>query len=131
MAVRITRASAVGRRCRISVGSGDAGRADRSKWSFDFSVTTGLNNTNKTLADFDFKAYVDIDKTDAVNYIEFDMTKLGAGNTPWILKGSSPATGFADEDGTNANLSQNSVNFGFNFIRSLIDNDPNTAAIEQ
>gem|GEM_PF-3499801 len=114
------------------VGSGASDRPDRAKWSFDFAVTTGLNGTTKTLGDFTFKAYVDIDKSPVANYVELDLTKIADGITPWILKGSNPVAGFGDDDGsTNPNISQNSANLGFSFLRSLIDNDASQPGVQE
>ena len=52
-----------------------------------------------------------------------NMAHLGPGNTPWILAGSSTPVGFADEDGSNPQVSQNSVNLGFGFLRAIFGED--------
>ena len=124
---------------KVGAGAQD-GNANRAKWSFDFAVATGLNkqNADKTVNDYKFKAFVDIDPTEKTSYLVFEMQKGTAPNlatTPWVLvksDGTLDATaGFSDDDGAaNAKISQNSVNFGFGFIRDKIDGDPNTAGIQ-
>jgi hypothetical protein len=49
----------------------------------------------------------------------FDLNHLGPGNTPW----GAPGAGFGDEDGTNPQLSQNSVNLGFGFMTAIFGAD--------
>jgi hypothetical protein len=115
----------------VDAGS-DPSAANRAAWNFDFSVATGINGNGKALSDYTFKAFVDVDKSDAVNYVEFDLQNgLGSGNTPWLrIDGGVLAGGFADEDGTNPHFSQNSVNIGFSFLNGLIDNDPTAAGVQ-
>jgi hypothetical protein len=98
----------------------DVGSANpnRAAWNFDFSVNTGLDGSTKTLDNFNFR--IIITSGDGEQGV-FDLQHLGAGNTPWL---NSPATGgFADEDGSNPQLSQNSVNFGFNFLKAIFGTD--------
>jgi hypothetical protein len=88
----------------------------RAAWNFDFSVNTGLNGSSDTLDDFDFR--IIITSGDGEKGV-FDLQHLGPGNTPWgTLSG-----GFADEDGSNPQLSQNSVNLGFNFFQPIFGTD--------
>ncbi|MCA1868907.1 DUF4214 domain-containing protein [Agrobacterium genomosp. 3] len=129
----------------VAAGNAPAGPSwgPPAKWSFDFSVATGLNEQNKakTLNDYTFKALVDIDRTDGVKYLTFEMQKGTASSpavTPWVLvkeDGTLDMAGFADEElnaGTaNAKISQNSVNFGFNFLETAIDGNPQTPEIDQ
>ena len=90
----------------------------RAAWNFDFSVNTGLDGSTKTLADFDFR--IMITSGDGEKGV-FDLQHLGSGNTPWV---NTPATGgFADEDGSNPQLSQNSVNLGFGFLQAIFGAD--------
>ena len=123
------------------VGAGaQAGNDARAIWSFDFSVATGLNtqSASKTLADYKFKAFVDIDPSAATKYLVFEMQNKGPGDTPWALVDTNGtiitderAGGFSDDDTqANAKLSQNSVNFGFGFIKNAIDADPNTDGMQ-
>jgi hypothetical protein len=89
---------------------------NRAAWNFDFSVNTGLDGSTKTLDNFDFR--ITITSGDGEQGV-FDMNHLGPGNTPWgTLSG-----GFADEDGSNPQLSQNSVNLGFNFLKAIFGTD--------
>ena len=87
----------------------------RAAWNFDFSVNTGANNT---LDNFDFRITI---KSGDGEVGTFDLQHLGPGNTPWV--NASLTGGFADEDGTNSHLSQNSVNLGFNFFSSIFGAD--------
>jgi len=89
---------------------------NRAAWNFDFSVNTGLNGSTHTLDDFDFR--ITITSGDGEKGV-FDLQHLGPGNTPW----GTPAGGFADEDGSNPQLSQNSVNLGFNFLKAIFGAD--------
>lgn len=96
-------------------GVGSANPA-RAAWNFDFSVNTGLDGSAKTLDNFDFRIIVASGDGETGT---FDLNHLGPGNTPW----GTPAGGFADEDGSNPQLSQNSVNLGFAFMTSIFGAD--------
>src|SRR3954470_24888398 len=72
--------------------------SNRGAWNFDFSVNTGLDGSTKTLDNFDFR--ITITSGDGEVAV-FDMNHLAPGNTPW----GTPAGGFADEDGSNPQLS--------------------------
>jgi hypothetical protein len=89
---------------------------NRAAWNFDFSVNTGLDGSTQTLDDFDFR--IIITSGDGEVGI-FDMNHLSPGVTPW----GTPAGSFGDEDGTDPQLSQNSVNLGFNFFASIFGAD--------
>lgn len=90
-------------------------QANRAAWNFDFSVNTGAEYT---LDDFDFR--ITILSGDGELGV-FDLQHLGPGNTPWA---NAPLTGgFADEDGSNPHLSQNSVNLGFAFFSPIFGAD--------
>jgi hypothetical protein len=91
---------------------------NRAAWNFDFSVNTGLDGSTKTLDEFDFRIVVTSgDGEQAI----FDLQHLGAGNTPWL--NATNTGGFADEDGSNPQLSQNSVNLGFGFMTATFGAD--------
>jgi hypothetical protein len=89
---------------------------NRAAWNFDFSVNTGLDGSTKTLDNFDFR--ITITSGDGEKGV-FDLNHLGPGNTPW----GAPRAGFGDEDGTNPQLSQNSVNLGFNLLKAIFGTD--------
>jgi hypothetical protein len=89
---------------------------NRAAWNFDFSVNTGINDSTDTLDDFDFR--IIITSGDGEQGI-FDLQHLGSGNTPW----GTVAGGFADEDGSDPQLSQNSVNLGFGFLTAIFGDD--------
>jgi hypothetical protein len=92
--------------------------ANRAAWNFDFSVNTGLDGSTRTLDGFDFR--ITITSGDGEQGV-FDLQHLGAGNTPWL--NSTNTGGFADEDGSNPQLSQNSVNLGFSFFSAIFGTD--------
>jgi hypothetical protein len=90
----------------------------RAAWNFDFSVNTGLEGSTNTLDDFDFR--IIITSGDGEQGV-FDLNHLAPGNTPWV--NDPPTGGFADEDGSDPQLSQNSVNLGFNFFAPIFGTD--------
>lgn len=93
--------------------------ANRASWNFDFSVNTGVEGGHKTLADYDFR--IIISSSDAGETAVFDLQHLAAGITPWV---NDPVTGgFDDEDGANPQVSQNSVNLGFGFLKAIFGTD--------
>lgn len=107
-----------------------------ARWSLDFSVATGLNGATSALDDFTFKLHIDVDPSEDIGYVEF---RLLPGNNDfnlgrvWLqmtpdgavaLNDGVPAGGFdyalEDDDAVNEHVSQNSVNFGFGFMRELL-----------
>jgi len=94
----------------------EPGTTNRAAWNFDFSVNTGLDGSTKTLDNFDFRIIVTSGDGETGT---FDLNHLGPGNTPW----GTLAGGFADEDGSNPQLSQNSVNLGFGFMTAIFGAD--------
>jgi len=95
--------------------------ANRSTWNFDYSINTGVEGGHKTLDAFDFR--ITITSGDANEVAVLDLIHLGAGNTPFHLVGGGLADGFADEDGSNAQIAQNSVNLGFGFLKAVFGAD--------
>jgi hypothetical protein len=93
----------------------------RAAWNFDFSVNTGIEGSTQTLDAFDFRiVIVSGDGERAV----FELEHLGPGVTPWL---HSSGSGFTDDDGLNPQVSQNSVNFGFAFMKAIFGEDYNDA----
>ena len=90
----------------------------KAAWNFDFSVNTGLDGSTQTLDDFDFRIIVESGDGEQGT---FDLQHLGPGNTPW--SDAAATGGFADEDGSNPQLSQNSVNLGFTFMKEIFGTD--------
>ena len=90
----------------------------RAAWNFDFSVNTGLDGSTKTLDDFDFRIIV---ASGDGEHGVFDLQHVASGDTPW--SNSSGTGGFGDEDGSNPQLSQNSVNLGFGFMQAIFGTD--------
>lgn len=99
------------------------GSTNRATWNFDFSVNTGIDGSKKTLDDFDFRIVMTSGDGEVG---KFNLAHLAPGNTPWV-NSANPTTGFADEDGSNAQLSQNSVNLGFDFMQAIFGADFNNA----
>lgn len=91
---------------------------NRAAWNFDFSVNTGLDGSAKTLDNFDFRIIIASGDGETGT---FDLQHLGPGDTPWL--NAAHTAGFADEDGSNPQLSQNSVNLGFNFMTAIFGPD--------
>lgn len=88
---------------------------NRAAWNFDFSVNTGPDHT---LDDYNFRIVIRSGDGESGT---FDLQHVAPGNTPWI---NTPTTGgFADEDGGNTHLSQNSVNLNFSFLSSIFGAD--------
>lgn len=106
--------------------------AKAADWSFDFSVATGIQKgSTKTLADYKFKLFVDVDKEAGVQWVELDLLQRGTADTPWVLATSKDTVVINDDDGkVNAKISQNSANIGFNSIISLIDNNKSDAGVQ-
>ena len=100
--------------------SGNAS-ANRANWNFDFSVNTGINGSDDTLDDFFFR--IVIESADGERGV-FNLTQLSPGVTPWL---NGAGQGFSDDDGVNAQLSQNSVNLGFAFLQAIFGPDFNDA----
>lgn len=100
--------------------------ATRSAWNFDYSVTTGINGTPMTVDELRFELKVDTDSSAGVDYMIFRL-EGGGGITPFVAKddqgnvigvsGEHPTSG----DGTLPYIAQDSVNFGFGFIKDAID----------
>lgn len=104
------------------VGNATGTNPNRAAWSFDYSIVAGLNGATTGLDDFDFKLKVDTDSSMGVNYQVFNLVDLGNGVTPFVSALGTPGAGFGDDDGNTANIAQNSGNFGFGFLSSVVDN---------
>jgi len=94
----------------------DPSNAARASWNFDYSINTGVEGSHKTLADFDVR--ITVSSSDGEVGV-FNMQHVGAGNTPFL----GPGGGFADEDGSNPQIAQNSVNLGFAFMTAIFGAD--------
>lgn len=81
-------------------------------------MNTGLDGSAKTLDNFDFRIIIASGDGETGT---FDLQHLGPGDTPWL--NAAHTAGFADEDGSNPQLSQNSVNLGFNFMTAIFGPD--------
>lgn len=104
----------------VPAGS-DPSNANRAAWNFDYSINTGVENGHKTLDAFDFRITITSGEGEVG---VFNLQHLGAGNTPFL---NSVGAGFADEDGTNPQIAQNSVNLGFGFMQAIFGSNYNAA----
>lgn len=86
----------------------DQGTTNRAAWNLDFAATSGISGQDELADEFVFKLLIDVDKTEATNFFEVDPAAIP----------DNPASDYSE---------QNSWNFGFGFLRGLIDGDPNTA----
>jgi hypothetical protein len=105
-----------------------------AEWSFDFSIATGLNGAMTDLSDFTFKLLYDVDKSAGTDYrvltLEAETTPQAAGQSGFQWKDEGTGLVFISDDKGNANVTQNSENYGFGFIRSFIDDDAGTPGIQ-
>lgn len=120
-------ASTSGEIVKFDVMSGTAsGSTTRAEWNFDYAITTGLNGTTTDLDDFDFQLKIDKNSGAGVDYMIFNLEGSN-GNTPFVARdGNGAIIGVSGEDPSSGDgslpyISQDSVNFGFNFIKNAID----------
>lgn len=117
---------------QVAAGAGaPANWGTPAKWSFDFSIITGLNGqTGDTLGDFTFKLLVDTDVTAATNYRVWTMGPEAvlhpSNQTGYGWRDQGGTLVIADDRGSNK-IAQNSQNYGFGSINPFIDADPLTA----
>jgi hypothetical protein len=107
----------------VEQGPAIAGGAPKAEWSFDWSVVTGLNGETTDLSDFNFKLLVDVDPTAAVQYmtlaLEPELVPTGSGYQ-WRNLADNHVE--PNDDAGNANVTQNSQNYGFGWIQNNITN---------
>lgn len=89
---------------QAEAGEGAAGLA---MWNFEFAATSGISGQNELADEFVFKLLIDVDRTEATDFLEIDPATIT----------DNPVSDYSE---------QNSWNVGFGFIRDLIDGDPNT-----
>lgn len=102
-------------------GEGAAGRA---VWNWDYSVAS---TDGDPLTDYTVKMFVDMDPSDAVDYMQFDAVPGPAtdgGAFVWEVNGNPAIV----DDGGNAFVSQNSQNLGF--YEQFMDMDDGTPGIQ-
>lgn len=119
---------------QVDAGAGNPPTNTRAEWNFDFSIATGLNGTTTDLSDFSFRLKYDVDKTAATDYrvlvLEPEGTPQAAGQSGFQWRDQDSGFVFISDDEGNANVTQNSQNYGFGFIQPFIDDSPATPAIE-
>ncbi len=95
--------------------------ANRAAWNFTFSIATGLNGPGTDLGDYTFQLLYDVDPTAGTSYRTLTLEPepgppvAGQSNFQWRDQGTSMVF-IADDEG-NANVTQNSQNYGFAFYQ--------------
>jgi hypothetical protein len=117
---------------QVDAGPGNPPANNRAEWNFDFSIATGLNGETTDLSDFTFLLKYDVDRTAATDYrvlaLQPEGTPQAAGQSGFQWIDQDTNTPFIFDDEGNANVTQNSENYGFGFIYSFIDGNPATPA---
>src|SRR5215213_6178181 len=96
--------------------------SERASWNFDFSVNTGIGGSTKTLEHFDLR--IVIESGDGERGV-FNLQHDAPGVTPWNQAGGpgvindDDGPGPGDVAGGSPQISQNSVNLGFNFMQGI------------
>ena len=107
------------------VGNASSTNMNRAAWSFDYSLVAGLNGAEGDIDNFDFQLKVDTDKGAGVNYMVFNL-EGSDGITPFVARNDQGQViaVFGEDgpssDGTNTDIAQDSVNFGFSTIKGAI-----------
>jgi hypothetical protein len=96
------------------------GATPKAEWSFDWSVTTGLNGQTTDLDDFTFKLQYDVNPGAGTDYRTATLEPGGVGSSghEWRDAGTNLVL-FADDAG-NGNVTQNSENYGFGQFQGFI-----------
>lgn len=89
----------------------------RVRWAYDFSIVTGLDDVDSSIADFQFEMAVDFDPADTVGQTEsIKMSFDGKGNWVDVKSGQKILVPDANVDARGADrkvLEQNSLNIGY------------------
>jgi VCBS repeat-containing protein len=114
-----------------TVNGSQANVANRAAWNFDYSIATGLDGQHTNLSNFTFKMLVDVDPSAATNFHTLEMVASPVANSTgfvWVddtvnASGAGTLNGhpiaFADDSG-NANVAQNSENYGFGTFQNFL-----------
>lgn len=94
--------------------------ATRAAWSFEFSVATGLNGEVTDLDNFVFKLLYDVDTTSAESYRVLTLETGGIGTSGYQWRDQDTSLVFIADDAGNANVTQNSENYGFGFFQTFL-----------
>jgi hypothetical protein len=101
-----------------------ANNANRAAWSFEYSIATGLNGATTDLGDFTFKLLYDVDPGAGTSYrtlvLEAETTPPVAGQSGYQWRDVGTGLVFISDDEGNANVTQNSENYGFAFFQSFL-----------
>jgi hypothetical protein len=114
----------------VDAGPGNPPTNTRAEWNFDFSIATGLNGASTDLDDFTFKLLYDVDKSVGTDFRTLVLEPGGLGSSGHQWRDQGTGFVFIADDAGNNNVTQNSENYGFNFIRPFIDDDPGTPGIQ-
>jgi hypothetical protein len=98
--------------------------ANRAAWNFAFSIATGLNGPGADLDDYTFQLLYDVDPTAGTDFrvltLEAEATPQAPGQSGFQWRDQGTATVFIDDDEGNANVTQNSQNYGFLFYQAFL-----------
>lgn len=94
--------------------------ANRAAWNFNFSVATGLNGATTDLGDYTFKLLYDVDPSSATLYRPLTLEAGGTGASGFWWTDDETGMALVTGDGGNANVTQNSQNYGFSFYQLLL-----------
>jgi hypothetical protein len=97
---------------------------NRAAWNFTFSVATGLNGATTDLNDYTFQLLYDVDPGAGTSYrtltLEPEGTPQAAGQSGFQWRDQPFPVAYISDDEGNANVTQNSQNYAFNFYQSFL-----------
>lgn len=101
----------------VEPGAGSANGWTPAKWSFDYSIVSGLNGSDLELGDLVFVLSIDVDPGEDNSPITFTLT-YDDGKLVWISDNDLRLGG---DEISPENVEQNSFNIGFNHIIPLVN----------
>jgi hypothetical protein len=108
----------------VETGPAITGGAPKAEWSFDFSIATGLNGELTDLDDFTFQLLYDVDPGVGATYrtltLEAEALAPVAPQSGYQWRDADTGLVFISDDHGNANVTQNSENYGFGFFQAFM-----------
>ncbi len=106
--------------------------ASRAAWSFEYSISTALDGSVDTLADYDLRLLIDLDPSAGTSFLQLDFAASGVASPTGAWQLGSPIAGLPpvgtplipDDEGT-TQVTQNSQNYAF--YSTIMDFDGNPA----
>lgn len=99
-------------------------------WSYDFSLSTGLNGSAHTLSEYEAFMLIDVDPSPGVRYLRLRLSLVPGSSAPhangYGWKGED-AVFISNDEGT-AQVTQNTFNYAA--IAAHLDTDPHTPGIQ-